>query len=166
MKKILTLLCLATAFHVSVFSQEFIVNKHNYHSQIASTTCSATILNSKLYIAFQPQGTTQVRILVFSDASGATLVNQFTSPGDGYKYPWIAAQDGSLYVAFTGADTHLNIVKVQVDGNGYPKALVDKRTSGESSDVGSVLSSTPTGLIITWQGKNAGASQVNVGSVK
>jgi hypothetical protein len=165
MKSVLTLLCLTAAFASCAFGQEFITNKHNYSQFHAGTACSTAVLGNKLYVAFQPEDTTQVKILVFSDQRGGNLVKEFTSPTEGYKYPFIAAYGDNLYVAFTGMDTHLNITRVQLDGNGYPKALVEKRTSAESSDVGAILFATPSGLIITWQGKNKEGAQVNVAPV-
>ena len=78
---------------------------------------SMAAFNGKLYVAWQPDGTTSCNILECDENGVGNVI--YTSRSGGTKWPSITATDTSLIMAFTGVDndSHLNIWTVQLNAD-------------------------------------------------
>jgi hypothetical protein len=118
---------------------------------IASAKCADG--KSRLYVAYQASGTTQVTVEMFRDNSGQGGSQTFSS-GDGYRYPLLTAINDELYLVFMGDESSFNVTRLRRNANGaITDWLSDKRTSTVFASPAqmSVAFPTSTGTVMLWR---------------
>ncbi|MGB6633237.1 MAG: hypothetical protein WBE52_18500 [Terriglobales bacterium] len=128
------------------------VSDHQF-SYSGGTFPSMASVGGKLYVAYQAGAGTTVNVEMFPDNSGKGGSQTFSSPTDGYRYPWIVSYNGVLYLVFMGADGRFNLTVLERDATGKVVAWTNrKQTSGWMSPTRmSVAVPTSTGMVILWQ---------------
>jgi hypothetical protein len=124
------------------------------------TRPSIAIIGNTPYVAFEEENF-KSSVAVFSE-DGRSLRGIYTSES-GYRWPSIAAFDEKLFLACYGTSAALSLLQVTLDHSGIPQGFATQRTSVLTSDVGPILITTPTELLIGWLGKRG--SNLNIGVV-
>jgi hypothetical protein len=109
-------------------------------------------LNGNLYLAWKGDGNDNLNVIVSSDG-GQTFGSKLTSTETSPAAPSLGVCNGILFVSWKGdGNDQLNVAVVDLDDVGSPTGFSNKDILGDTSPIGTALSSLNGYLFLSWKG--------------